>query len=444
MNKKLILFSALIIAMLVFMPGMALAFDVPSTTDEFNSEHLDSSSTLGAIHHLLGDDDDVTGPSVVLLEQMFIGYLQSYGSYGQFWTSVGVGSYESGFTNFERGNRYDFKINLTGLNPNDHQVTVVQYITDYDAYAAIIDPDDVEGMMNALFHDPTPITATVENGSYSFSYTHNEEDTSPGFVVCFATYIGGADLPSPTPSRVKNSVILENGGQGAYLKSGNSIDKAVNGQAEQKVSGTPTIYFEPGIKANHNFIGFELTHDQENAQTPTINEPADGETAYNFKIPSGSDGIEYTITALWEEIIIPEPVIEEPIIEEATKYRLTFSDIGSGGSTDIMVEAGSQVMAMAGSRTDYTFSEWTMQIATGGIVVSDFDILLADSSFIMPASDVHLIANWLDNALLFDQGAPTGSLNIPGHVNPQTGIPTMPDFNFNFQTHCPAIIKEDE
>ncbi len=460
MNKKLILFSVLIISMLAFMPGMALAFDVPATTVEFNEDYYDSSSDLLKIHHLLGDTtdlydypDDPRAAAVAQMEQMFIGFLQTYGSYGQFWTSVGVGKpmvdIEDGFFNFESGTTYGVKINLAGLNPTDHQVTVLQYITDFQTYQDQ-DPSDLEGMMAALFSNPTPISATVENGSYSFEYTHSGADTSEARVVCFATYISETDsptpspLPSPTPDRVKNTIILENGGQGAYLQSGNDIVKAINGQADQKVSGTPTIYFEPGIKDNHNFIGFELEHDQENALIPTINEPADGETAYNFKIPSGSDGIEYTITALWEEIIIPEPVVEEPIVDEEIKYHLTFSDVGTGGSTDIMVEAGSQVMAMAGSKTDYTFSEWTMQIAASGIVVSDFDILLADSSFVMPASDVHLTVNWLDNSLLLDQGAPTGSLNIPGHVNPQTGIPSMPDFNFNFQVHCPAIIKEEE
>ncbi|MGN0980486.1 MAG: S-layer homology domain-containing protein, partial [Candidatus Avoscillospira sp.] len=112
-----------------------------------------------------------------------------------------------------------------------------------------------------------------------------------------------------------------------------------------------------------------------------------------------------TLYAIWEDI-------------PATTYTVTVKGSYAAATGAGEYEAGALVVLAAGSRSGYTFSGWTS---------NDVTILnanRANASFIMPAKNVTVTANWTENAPVVVPGDPVKPVIPAKPVNPFRDVPT--------------------
>jgi len=170
------------------------------------------------------------------------------------------------------------------------------------------------------------------------------------------------------------TVTIEDGGNGASVK---YLDLATWTLRDGPFLEDDYIIIEAGFRTGYSFSHWEVTSD--NVSLFDENEPVT-----DFFMPAGN----VTVTVKWD-------------VDTAPRFNVTIEDGGNDASAlhfnfaTFELEAGpflegTLVGINAGERTGYEFTGWT--ISSGAIILENE--FAESTTFIMPAEDVIVIANW--------------------------------------------------
>ena len=299
----------------------------------------------------------------------------------------------------------------------------------------------------AGYGDQSPLTVTVSNtGNQSTgALTVALSGTNSGSFTLSKTSINSLAASGTDTFTVKPNTALTAGTYTATVtvSGGNSISASFNVSFTVN-AGTPTVTDVTVSPATANVqkggtqtFTATVTGTNSPAQTVTwaVSGGISGTSINNsgvLTVAAGETASTLTVTATSTVDTSKFGTAAVTVTEVPTTYTVTLNDGGSGASGAASYANGTSVSINAGTKSGYTFKNWT----SGDVTFANANS--ASTTFTMPAKAVTVTANWTQNS----SGGSTGG-GGGGGGSSSTTTPTKPSAPVEGSSNAPATVDKN-